>query len=144
MNTETLAKHQWLYEQGFEPDMWDDYNSGWSPRLYSKASMDTMCSVPQNTTALEVRKKHYEGWMGFKPYFTESMLWSLLQPVKYYKNGINFYFRRLYFINYNLKEYLFDDDAPTMEDKTLLEYLLDLTIWCVKSGYLKAEVKIDS
>lgn len=139
MNKELLEKMQWLYEQGFKPDLWylPDQYSDLDPRILEyKEELNFTRPMPVDFN-MPCRKSY--------PYFTESTLWDLLKPITYKKDVYgerDFYFRDLHFVYSEIYEGEYkDEDQPYKVDKSLLEHLLDLTIWAVKEGYLKAGVK---
>lgn len=100
--TNLLEKMQWLYEQGFVPDRW---------KLPGDINHLTSCNKEIDICGTYVLKLT-------EPYFTESMLWSLIDSKPIWEGA-----------------------KPIEVKTTLLEALLDLTIWAVKQGYLKPEVK---
>jgi hypothetical protein len=65
MNKEMLEKMQWLYEQGFKPDL---YYKKYSFPI-GKFSLEPNSN--KGTNAQLIQKEY--------PYFTESRLWSLLK-----------------------------------------------------------------
>jgi hypothetical protein len=128
MNKETLEKMRWLYDAGFEPDMWireaaDDYS--YFDLTSSKAYSEGRFVRP-------------------KPYFTESRLWSLL-PKKITTNPRDEGYAYLAINKASILGYFGTWATKALEidikETDLHTALLDLTIWTVKEGHLKAEEK---
>lgn len=125
---------QWLYEQGFDCDGVYCHN-----QIYED-------NIILNKKDIRRRFFHNKS-IGYSPYFTESCLYKILEKVIYIseENGCEYYFNGIQFVREIPYEgQLSDYKSPgkTGED-SLLEYLLDLTIWAVKEGHLKAEGKDD-
>lgn len=126
--TNLLEKMQWLYEQGFEPDMaYVNHISGCSESAWEDWGLIDW----------------FEGCR--QPYFTESCLWSFL-PEKILLDNTIFFLKLNTHIMYEPTYFTIDEKAgkPPMaclyikEVENLHSALLDLTIWAVRSGYLTA------
>ena len=135
MTNQTLEKMAWLYAQGFEPDCKISLgDKDYSITPANKDSFNFICDDPCNCCDY--------------PYFSESTLWSLLPERTVLDDTI--FFRKLNtHIMYEPTYFTIDEKAgkPPLsclyikEANDLHTALLDLTIWAVKEGHLKAEVK---
>lgn len=117
MNNTALAKHQWLYEQGFEPDMVLDVDM--SKTLTISNDKGECVSLQTNvidSAVYDLGKLDEE----FRPWFSESRLWSFIDGKFALMGACNLILR---------------DPVPNLLDK-----LLDIIILAVKEGHLKAEV----
>jgi hypothetical protein len=130
MDNELLEKMWFLYDAGFEPDRWySEINHTLSDKKQAKM-VGLLRPGEKDSEKFEFYYEHDQ------PYFTESRLWSLLPN----RIGNNFLLITDIYIHY--KNYDPREDAPDLisidvSKFTLLEALLDLTIWAVKEGYLK-------
>jgi len=137
MNKEILEKMAWLYEQGFKPD-------------YVDVGAGMLCPYDPNEP---FNKELDAAW------FSESRLWSLL-PTRIRKDTLHSpkgNEQTVYMHMADCKKVLYHSIYPIAQLKEKSDYilkviwlsetvdlhsaLLDLTIWAVKEGHLKAEVK---
>lgn len=122
MNKELLTKMNWLYNAGFEPDM-----------CYSQHCADNL------TQWLIYPAEDFceDGMSSFIAWFSESALWSLL-PEKINNCSKMILRTDVRYAQSLLVKPLHYEPYP---DRSLHTALLDLAIWAIKEGYLKAETK---
>lgn len=144
MQIDSLTKMQWLYECGFQPDMYYScHESGDEDQMYK---MESLAPFDQLRLA-------QDGLLKWEPYFTESALWDLLlwriEVEEHISAEESFNHEQrdniiYYDLNIDIDEISYKDDSYNKEicfkifEIGLHQALLDLVIWTIKEGYLNS------
>lgn len=124
---EILEKMTWLHSQGLEPNIYWDKEAPHGYGFVNKdyAEKELLEQIKQNKIL---------------PYYSESHLWSLLPEeikTKAYTYEFESSIGRIGYYTGGIEPHWLEWE----EIGDLHTALLDLTVWCVKNGYLKAEVR---